>query len=165
NRYFLRYRQPLFQPNELKNNLEQAELNLQDAELDFQNDAIQIIQNIADDYYELFENAYEGQLYQTTVENLQAALDVALEQAAAQPEREIDASRVRVALSNAEATHQQSHSDVRLAASQIKPRLGLSPEDSIFHSPVIDMVPVQVAEALATQLGLTLRPQLRLLEI
>ncbi len=165
NRYFLRYRQPLFQPNELKNNLEQAELNLQDAELDFQDDAIQIIDNIADDYYELFEAAYEGRIYQRTVENLQAALDAAVEQAGVNPEREIDASRVRVALSNANATLQEARSDFRLSASQIKPRLGLSPVDSITITPAIEMVPVQVNEELATQLGLTLRPQLRILEI
>lgn len=165
NRYFLRYRQPLFQPNALKNNLEQAELNLQDAELDFQNDAIRIIDNIADDYYDLFESAYEGRIYQRTVDNLQAALDAASAQTAIDSEREIDASRVRVALSNATATLQEARSDFRLSASQIKPRLGLSPEDSIVINPVIEMVTVQVDEELATEMGLTLRPQLRILEI
>jgi hypothetical protein len=35
NRYFISYRQPLFQPNELKNNLEQAEMRVEETQLDF----------------------------------------------------------------------------------------------------------------------------------
>jgi len=35
NRYFVRYTQPLFQPNTLRNDLEEARLNLEESELDF----------------------------------------------------------------------------------------------------------------------------------
>jgi outer membrane protein len=165
NRYFLRYRQPFFQPNQLKNSIEQAELNLQDSELDYQNDAISIIDDIAEDYYELFELAYEGEILATSVGNLEQALEAASARAAADATTEIDESRVRVALSNAQAALQQSRSEFRLAASEIKPRLGLSPADSIVIRPTIEADPVNVDLAQAIQLGVNLRPQLRLLEI
>src|SRR5690606_32241000 len=87
NRYFIRYRQPLFQPNALKNSLERAELNLQDSELDFQGDAIGIIQNVTGDYYNLFEAAYEIQLAEQLVENLETTLAAAEARAAADPTR------------------------------------------------------------------------------
>ena len=59
NRYFVQYRQPFFQPNYLKNNLEEAELDLENSELAFQSDAVNIIDDVADDYYDLFRVGYE----------------------------------------------------------------------------------------------------------
>lgn len=63
NRYFLAYEQPLFQPNELKYELRQAELELEEADLEFQESVIGLIDDIADDYYELFEVAHQRVIY------------------------------------------------------------------------------------------------------
>ncbi|MCR4374564.1 MAG: hypothetical protein NUW22_06920, partial [Acidobacteria bacterium] len=40
NRYFLAYDQPLFQPNRMKNDLEEARLNLEKSELKYQSDVV-----------------------------------------------------------------------------------------------------------------------------
>ncbi|MEX2582596.1 MAG: TolC family protein [Gemmatimonadota bacterium] len=165
NRYFLRYRQPFFQPNELRNDLERAELELQDAELDFQGDALRIIENIAEDYYDLLELAYREVVLQALVENLEAALAAANERAATDPGRAIDVSQAQVALSNARGELQQARSDFRLDAAQIKPRIGLQSSDSIVVRPELTVSPVTVDEARAIELGLTLRPQLQRLDI
>src|SRR5690606_37131100 len=73
NRYFVQYRQPFFQPNYLRNNLEEAELDLENSELAFQSDAVNIIDDVADDYYDLFRVGYERLIFEELVENLERA--------------------------------------------------------------------------------------------
>lgn len=166
NRYFIRYRQPLFQPNALKNNLEQAELNLQQSELDFQDDAIGIIEDVTEDYYELFEGGYEIEMAEQLVENLQEALSAAEARAVADPGRVIEISQVQVALSNAQSEVQEAQSNYRIQSSRIKPNLGLEPSDSIvIDLGLLQLEPMAVDIARAIELGVTLRPQLRQLAI
>ena len=59
NRYFVRYTQPLFQPNSLKNDLEEAQLDLENSELDFYGDVVEIVDDLSGDYFDLFEDAYD----------------------------------------------------------------------------------------------------------
>jgi outer membrane protein len=165
NRYFLRYRQPFFQPNELRNDLERAELDLEEAELDFQDDAIQIIGNIAEDYYELVELAYEEVIYGKLVGNLERALVAANSRAASEPARAIDVSQAQVVLSNAQSELQQARSDLRLRIARTKPELGMDARDSIVINPELRVVPIVVDPERAVELGLTLQPRLRNLGI
>ena len=165
NRYFLRYRQPLFQPNAMRNDLEVAELDYDRSELNFQGDVVGLVGDIAEEYYDLVELAYEGVIGENLVENLRRAADVARQRAAADPARAIDVSQVQVALSNAEAQLQQARGDLRLATARIRPRLGLSPTDSLIIDPQLRVATLEVNPARAVELGVTLRPQLRLLDI
>ena len=58
NRLYLKYEQPLFLPNELKNDLEEAELDLKDIKLEYISDRMEIIDDISDDYYDIFKSKY-----------------------------------------------------------------------------------------------------------
>ncbi len=165
NRYFIAYQQSLFQPNELKNDLEEAELDLMSAELDFQDDAIRIIGNTAENYNELFELSHERVIFASFVENLEAALEAARARAAADSTQAIDVSQAQVALSNARSRLQQARSDFSLEAARMKPDLGLSAGDSIMIDPAITLRPVEIDSLRAIELGMTLRPQLRQLGI
>lgn len=165
NRYFLRYRQPVFQPNALKNNLEEATLELERSELAFQSDAVNIIDDIADEYYNLFELAYERVIYTEHVENLERATAAAQQRIEADPTRAIELSQAQVALANARERLQQARSNFRLAASRMKQRLRLPESDSLAVDPRIDVTPVVVDVEKAIEYGVTLRPQLRTLDI
>lgn len=165
NRYFVRYRQPFFQPNYLKINLEEAELDLESSELAFQNNAVQIIDDVADDYYRLFEVGYERVIYNELVENLDRAAAIARERVAADSSLTIDANQVQVALANARAQLQQARSDFRLAASQMKQRLRLPEEDSLIVAPDLTVTALDVNVDEAVGYGTSLRPQLRTLDI
>lgn len=165
NRYFVSYRQPFFQPNYLKNNLEEAELDLESSELAFQSDALQIIDDVADDYYDLFRVRYQAVIYDELVENLGRAAAVARERAAADASRTIEANQVQVALANALAELQQSQSNFRLSASQMKQRLRLPEEDSVVIETDLSVTPIDVDVEQAIQYGTNLRPQLRSLDI
>ena len=165
NRYFVQYRQPFFQPNYLKNNLEEAELDLENSELAFQSDAVNIIDDVADDYYDLFRVGYERLIMGELVENLESAAATARERASVDADREIEVNQVQVALANARAELQQTLSNYRMESSQMKQRLRLPESDSLTLDLDLGVVPLAVDEARAIEYGFNLRPQLRRLDI
>ena len=77
NRYFVRYTQPLFQVNNLRNDRERAELDLEDSQLDFYDELVDLVDDLSDDYFQLFEVAYNEGINRTHVGNIQAAVAVA----------------------------------------------------------------------------------------
>lgn len=165
NRAFVSYTQPLFQPNELKNDLEEAELDLENAELGFYDDAVEIIEDVSDDYFDLFEEAYGTVLNETHVANLEIAEAAATELVADNPERALELGQVRVELANAREQLQRARSEFRLAATSLKTRLDIPEGDSIALSPVIDIRPVPIDVDAATAYALELTPRMRQLDI
>lgn len=165
NRYFVAYEQPLFQPNELRNELQEAEYDLELAGMDFEENVVELIDDIADDYYRLFETAYEEQLYRSHVTRLERAVEAARELAARDPSRDVDVGQIQVELANAREQVQRTESDFRLQASRVKQRLRLDPADSIVVRPVLHVEPVSVDMERAIEFATTLRPALRSLEI
>jgi len=165
NRYFVRYTQPLFQPNGLKNDLERAELNLEDAQLDFEGDVVELVDDISDDYLRLFETAYERVINDAHVENLMQAVEAADALAAADSTRSIEASQIQVELANAREQVQQSQSEFRLQSASIRTRLNLSESDSLTLEPAITLRPVEIDPEAATRFAMELTPRMRQLDI
>lgn len=165
NRYFVSYTQPLFQANELKNDLEEAELNLEGQELEFYGDVVDIIDNTADDYFELFEIAYERRINATWVERLESALTVARDRVAADPDRGIEVDQVQVELSNARENVTAIDSRYRLETSQLKTRYGIAQSVELRLDPAIELAPVPIDAEQATRYALELTPRMRELDI
>lgn len=165
NRAFVSYTQPLFQPNELKNDLEEAELDLEDAELGFYDDVVEIIDDVSDDYYDLFEEAYGTVINEAHVANLALAEEAAAELAEASPERSVELGQIRVELANAREQVQQARSQFRLEAASLKARLGIPEADSVVLEPVIEVRPLPIDVDAATTFALELSPRMRQLEI
>jgi outer membrane protein len=165
NRYFIEYEQPLFQPNVLKNNLEEAELDLESSQLDFENDVVELVDDLSDDYFNLFEDAYQGIIYDDYVANLVAAAELADQLAQSDSARALDADQIRVELANAREQAQQARSQFRLAAARVKQELRFPEGDSIILTPVIEFAPVAIEAEQALQFANTLTPRLRDLEI
>ncbi|MEQ9568704.1 MAG: TolC family protein [Longimicrobiales bacterium] len=165
NRYFVSYTQPLFQANELKNDLEEAELDLESQELDFYSDVVDIIDNTADDYFELFEIAYERRINQAYVARLEQALAAARDAAAQNPDRAIDADQVQVELANAREEVAATDSRYRLETSRLKTRYGIDQGVEIRIDPVVELTPVPVDVEQATRYALELTPRMRELDI
>jgi outer membrane protein TolC len=165
NRYFVGYQQPLFQPNRMKNDLEEAQLNLEDSQLAYQNDVVRMIDDLAGDYYEMLEDAYREELAVEAVANLEAATAATRDVIAADPSRAIEADQLRVALVNAREDVAQARSNIRLRAEDVKQRLRLRPTDEIVVRPVLDAATVAVDPARAVELARTLAPRIRQLEI
>lgn len=165
NRAFVSYTQPLFQPNELKNDLEEAELDLEDAELGFYEDVVEIIEDVSGDYFDLFEEAYGAVINDSHVANLAVAEEAATALAEEDPDRGIELGQIRVELANAREQLQQARSDFRLEATSLKTRLNIPETDSIALDPVIDIRPVLIDAESATTFALELTPRMRQLDI
>lgn len=165
NRAFVSYTQPLFQPNELKNDLEEAELDLEDAELGFYEDVVEIIEDVSNDYFDLFEEAYGAVINESHVANLIVAEESAAALAEDDPSRAIELGQIRVELANAREQLQQARSEFRLEATSLKTRLNIPETDSIALDPVIAIQPVLVDAETATTYALELTPRMRQLDI
>jgi outer membrane protein TolC len=165
NRYFVQYTQPLFQPNDLRNDIEEAELEFEEAELDFYDDVVEMVDELSGDYFELFEDRYQEVINQRMVENLELAAEAATQVAAADTTRIIDVNQSRVELANAREQLQQSESQFRLQAASLKTRLNLAPSDSISLTPTIAVRPVPINVDRAIEFAMELTPRMRQLGI
>ncbi len=165
NRYFIRYTQPLFQPNELRNSLEEAELDLESEEIDYYDDLLELIDDISDDYFELFETAYEEGVRARYVTDLQEAAAAALEISQSDSTRAIELDQIRVELANAEEQLRQSRTEFRRRTADLRTQLDLQPTDSITIDPTIEVQPVEIDIERAIQFARTLAPRLRRIRI
>ncbi len=165
NRYYVQYTQPFFQVNNLRNDLERAELDLEDTQLRSYGELVEIVDDISDDYFDLFEIAYDEAINRAHVENLNAAVQAATALAQIDSARAIDVNQIQVELANAREQVQQSASSFRLNAANIKTRLNMDPADSIVVEPSLAVEPVPVDLEQATRFAMELTPRMRQLNI
>ena len=165
NRFFLRFEQPFFQPNRLKNDLERAELRLEESELQFLDDQVDLIDDIAADYYALYRSAYEDQILERFAQNLARLEDIA-DCGAAENGKSIECLQIQIELANAREKKAQNLSKFRQQATRIKQRLRLNSADSLVIYPQIVMsAPLTIDLEEALNYAYSLQPRLRLLEI
>jgi len=165
NRYFVRFEQPLFQPNYLKNNIEEAELSLEREELDYIDDIAELIEDIADEYYNLFELSYKDVIYSNHLANLQKVSEIVNNISQRDTARSIEGIQIQVELANTQEKLLENQSNMRLEAARMKHRLRLDYQDSLIVKPAATITPVNVDIDQALHYGYTLRPTLRLHDI
>ena len=165
NRYFVRFKQPIFQPNFLKNDITEAELDLESENLRYISDQVDLIDDVSDDYFDLFEEAYRSKIYAQEVDNLERVLNMAETAADDDPSRKIELLQVRLELGNARERLLRNKSRVRSETEQLRGNIGLGKDVLITLDPEINIQPLEVNTEEAIQYGLSLRPRLRELEI
>ncbi len=165
NRYYIKFEQPFFLPNSLKNNIEDAELDLESSELNYVVDRAGLIDDVADDYYDLFEVVYKEDIYNNQVHNLERLLETTEEMAAGDSKRSIEVAQVKVELANARETLYRNQSQIRQESAQIKQRLQLPIEDSVVVEPLVVINRMDVNPEQAVEYGYSLSPRLRRLTI
>lgn len=165
NRYFLQFEQPFFQPNRLKNDLEKAELRLQENELEFLDDQVRLIDDIADDYYGLFRYSYNDIINARYIENLHRLNAISDCQGKDNGAKSIDCIQIQIELNNAREKKAQNLSDLRLESTRMKQRLRLDDLDSLIILPEVDITEISIDLDKAVDYALSLRPRMRLLEI
>ncbi len=165
NRYFIKYEQPLFLPNELKNDIEEAKLDLDRNELEYLDNQVSLIEQIGYEYYDLLLYACRSVIYRNQIENLDQVMHIVSEFTTRDTSRAIEAKQVQVELANARERLLTTQSNLRLGLARMKQRLRLDAQDSISVAPDMEIVPVTVDIDKAVEYGYTLRPRLRLLAI
>lgn len=165
NRYYISYNQPLFQPNNLKNSLEQAELRLEDTQLEFVSDMVGIVGSVADGYYNLLERFYTRDIDRRLVADMERALVMARRNAALDSSFQVDVDQIQVELANAQEQLQETESSIRFFLSFLKRELGLAPEDSVTFEPTFILEPVTIDIEQAERLAMTMTPRMRQMDI
>jgi len=165
NRYFLKFEQPLFQPNRLRNDIERAELDLERRELQYIEDLVDMISDIAEEYYELFRLSYQTKMYQSHVSDLEQILSIAEAKSSGSDNGNIEISQAKIELANAREQLLENKSTQRIAFTHMKKRLRLDEGDSIFIEPYTHFTPVEINVEEAINYGYTLRPKLELLNV
>jgi outer membrane protein TolC len=161
NRYFVAYSQPLFQPNRMRNNLEEARLGLEKSELKYQADVVGIIDDLSSDYFDLVSDAYKRQAAQDFLEDLNGASAAARDVAAADASRTAEAELLQVEVANAQESISQATNNLRNRGETIKQRLQLAPSTTLTVRPDLAVVPVVVDEEEAVRLAVTATPPVR----
>jgi len=165
NRFFLKFEQPFLLPNNLKNNIEDAELDLQRSELDYIADRVRLIDRVSDDYYDLYQVIFRNIIYSRQIENLEKIAEIAAEVVQRDTTRAIETVQVQVELANAREMLLENQSEIRRETARIKQRLQLSHEDSIYIEPEVKIIPITVNVEQAIEYGYSLHPRLRMLAI
>jgi outer membrane protein len=165
NRYFISFEQPLFQPNTLKNNTERAELDLQREELEYIDDLVRQIDRIADDYYDLFELAYQSDIIARQIENLKKVTNILKRADGDTAEPSIEAIQAQVELANVQEKLNGNQSDIRIESARMIQRLRLDSKDSLMVQPEVTISPINIDVDQAVIYGFNLRPRMQLLAI
>lgn len=165
NRYFIAYDQPLFQPNRMKNDLEEAELNLEKAELRYKSDVIAAIDDLATDYFDLVSDSFRRERANEFARDLTKAIEAVRDVVANAPARAGDLDLLQVELANAREAENQAVNNLRNREQTIKQRLQLPAAAPVTVRSSLDIVPVKVDVDEAIRLASTLTPRMRQLTI
>ena len=165
NRYYVKFEQPFFLPNELKNDIEEAELDLEENELEYIEDKVWLIDRVADDYFDFFEYTYFNTIFENQSENLKKIAGIAADLALQDTTRAMDKIQVQVEQANVHEAHLRNQSMLRRQEAESKQRLRLSVEDSVYVNPVFDFKPITIDVEQAIDHAFSLRPTLRMLNI
>ena len=165
NRSYLKLEQPLFRPNELKNDLEEAELDLEREDLEFLHDQVDLIEDVADDYYDLFEIAYADLVHQNRIASLKQLLEIVEEATGKDTAFSMEPVQVQVELENAHEELRSNQREYRVRMERLKRRLGMSSGELPHVMPSVSIARVKVDVEAAIRYGLSLAPRMRMEDI
>jgi outer membrane protein TolC len=165
NRLYLKFEQPIFLPNRMKNNLERAELNLQDIKLRYISERINIIERISDDYYDIFELMYQKKIHDTHIFYLKESLERCRKVIAVDSSRQIEETQIELEITNVEENLLTNQTLVRNELANLRQRLRLPQDDSLYVLPILNIVPINVPLDKAMEFAIKNTPQLQRLHI
>lgn len=165
NRLYLKFEQPLFQPNELKNDIEEAELDLEEEELDFIADQIEIIDDVSDEYYDLFRMAYQNIILNNYLNNLKEINECVSEIIKMDSARSIEKKQIELAMANTNDAIMGNQSELRSEKAKMIQSLRLDENTILDIDPLIKITLVSIDREQALEYGYSLRPSMRLLAI
>ena len=160
NRLYLKFEQPFLLPNTLKNDLEDAELNLENVKFDYLDDQVDIIRDVSGDYYDIWELEYKNRIYRKQLAFLDTVCVIA-EDLASGDDRGGETTQVLLEMANVRENLLTNQSRLRLKIADVKKKLRLQEEDSIHVFPRVRIDPIEVDLEEAIQYGFENSPSLK----
>ncbi len=165
NRLYAKFEQPFFLPNELKNNIERAELNLQVSKLEYVKDRVELIDDISDEYFLIFARAFNINIFEDQLKILQRIKDVAEEIVKNDPGRKIEKFQIELEIANTRENLLENISDRRRFLANLKQRLRLNSSDSLVVMPDVKLFPINISLDQAINYGLQQNPRFQQIKI
>jgi len=165
NRFFVKFEQPILRPNELKNAIENAELNVKREELEYIRDRVNLANDISFNFYDLYSMVHRNTIYTHYVRDLERIYEIAQAVAHDDTTRIFEEVQARIELANAREMQSKNLSELRLRMLDMKQRLRLDVKDSLLIDHSIVLKPIEIDINQALQYGYTMNPDLQILNI
>jgi hypothetical protein len=161
NRFFVKLEQPLFTTNELKNDIEEAELDQKIEEMQDASDKVNEIIGVSFTYNHLLELVFRDSLLIRYIGELENILDEVKNDSGTSSERSVEEIQVGLELNNTREMLLGNANDLRTQAMRLKQRIRLENEDSLIVRHELKVIPIVVDLDAALEYGYSLSPRLR----
>ena len=161
----VRFRQPLFVPNQLRLNLERAHLQLENHRRIFTSAQLDIIYNITQAFYDFYSAQRSLEIAREALVQKEHSFDLARKKYEAGLIPEVEALQMEVALSRSRNQLLQDEGRMARSSDQFKLALGLSLDDSVSVRPDLNLTTFEIDENRAISHGLLHSASLRQREI
>jgi outer membrane protein len=160
-KFFVRFDQPILQPNAIQLNIRRAELRLEETQIRFLNEQIDAIGDVTRAYFVLYQRTYEDLLAGEEVTRLERSYAIGRRRFQAGSLTEIDLLQLEVDL--ADRRNRSSSATGRLGRekSSFKQMVGLGLDVPIDLEIETTYTPVEIDEALAIRRALDQRTEVR----
>jgi len=134
-RVFLRFEQPILQPNAIKISIRKAELDLEEAEMGYQDAQIRLVVDISREFYDLFENTYRDLLAQEELQRLEEMYAIGERLFEEEAISEVNLLQLEVDLNAARNRASSAAGQLARQKDDFKQTIGLPPEEVIILEP------------------------------
>jgi len=161
NRFFIEFEQPFFTTNELKNDIEEAELDLKMNEMEDASDKVNEIIGVSFSFNNLLEVVLRDSILSGYIRDLENMLKEVNAAANGESSQSIEGVQAALELKNAHEMHMNNLKQLRGQSMNLKQRIRLNIEDSLVVKHDIRILPIDVDLDQALELGYSLSPRLR----
>ncbi|WP_340111551.1 TolC family protein [Maribellus mangrovi] len=165
NNLYLNFNQPLFTYNRLKVQLRQLELNLENAEISYAMQRLNLERNVTEFFYNVYMTQMNLNIAKEELANTQKSYDIIKNKVDAGLAAKEEQYQAELNLSTAKSTVQNSEVNFENAKDQLKLYLGMDLYQDIMILADISANPVPVDLDLAIENGLNSRMEIRQREI
>ncbi|MCK4772980.1 MAG: TolC family protein [Candidatus Latescibacteria bacterium] len=158
---FVRYEQPILQPNRIQMQIRQAELRLEGTELSFMEERIKLMNDISRDFFELYERTYDDILAAEEVARLEQVYRTGRQLFQRGGMSEIDLLQLEVDLSSRRERASSAAGRLVREKASFQQKIGLPMDEEIEIRTELTFTPVEIDAALAIERALRNRPDMR----
>lgn len=159
-RVFLRFEQPILQPNEIKNDIRRAELDLEETRLGFQDEEIRIATTISRSFFELFEMTHESLVAEEEVVRLEEMYRIGQQLYEAETLSEVNLLQLEVNLATSRNQASANTGSLERQKDDFKQEIGLPVDTEIELDPSMEFTPAVIDEDAMIEKALAQRTDL-----
>jgi outer membrane protein TolC len=160
-RIFLRYNQPILQPNRIQMQIRRAEIRLEQTELSFLEEQIKLMNDISRNYFTLYERTYEEILAEEEVERLEQVYNIGRRIFQRGGMSEIDILQLEVDMSSRRERASSASGRLVREKANFQQQIGLPLEEEITVKTELTFTPVEIDATRAIEKALQYRPDMR----